>query len=210
MQNPYKNHPHGFSCGLPAGKICGKQLAKILESALRIAKPQWPPTTHIDLGFTEKGCWRMQAFWKFDLPENRRAGLNNAMWYWTASGWKWQQMQVQQRTHVFLFSFVKSILILTYAILTSHKPVVLTPYEKWSFSWGFSPRPYMFPTQALDYRQLSVQFLMFGSSFRSNFGGKNGAHVFFLKCSEGWWLPEFQFFWVDFYINQKMYKNIAK
>ena len=77
------------------------------------------------------------------------------------------------------------------------------PIWKMKFSWRFSPRPYMFPTQALDYRQLSVQFLMFGSSFRSNFGGKNGAHVFFLKCSEGWWFPEFQFFWVDFYINQK-------
>ena len=107
-----------------------------------------------------------------------------------------------KNARVFIF-VCKSILILTYAILTSHKPVVLTPYEKWSFSWGFSPRPYMFPTQALDYRQLSVQFLMFGSSFRSNFGGKNGAHVFFLKCSEGWWFPEFQFFWVDYYINQK-------
>ena len=77
------------------------------------------------------------------------------------------------------------------------------PIWKMKFSWRFSPRPYMFPTQALDYRQLSVQFLMFGSSFRSNFGGKNGAHVFFLKCSEGWWFPEFQFFWVDFYINKK-------
>ena len=49
----------------------------------------------------------------------------------------------------------------------------------------------MFQTQTLEYRQLSVLLSMFGSSFKSNFGGKNVAHVCFLKCLEGRWFPEF-------------------
>ena len=74
---------------------------------------------------------------------------------------------------------------------TSHKPVVVTPNDKCCFSRRFPFRPYMFPTQTFEYRQLSVLVPMFGSSFKSNFGGKNVAHVCFLKCLEGRWFPEF-------------------
>ena len=69
----------------------------------------------------------------------------------------------------------------------------------------------MFQTQTLEYRQLSVLLSMFGSSFKSNFGGKNVAHVCFLKCLEGRWFPEFYFFFRGIFIQIKsIYKNIAK
>ena len=74
---------------------------------------------------------------------------------------------------------------------TSHNLVVVTPNDKCCFSRRFPFRPYMFPTQTLEYRQLSVLLTMFGSSFKSNFGGKNVAHVCFLKCLEGRWFSEF-------------------
>lgn len=101
-----------------------------------------------------------------------------------------------KNARVFIF-VCKSILILTYAILTSHKPVVLTPYEKWSFLGGFRPGPICFQPKPLTIANLVFNFSCLGHHLGRILLGRMVPMCFFWNALRGDGFRSFNFFgWI--------------
>ena len=81
-----------------------------------------------------------------------------------------------------VYSWLRQPDLYMYHFFTAHKPGVVAPEDKSCSSRSFPFRPCMFPTQALEDGQLSFLLQWFGSSFRWNVGGRDGAHVCVCVC----------------------------